>query len=320
MVLTAPQNAFYLGLGYTQGQIDRGDIPAPSGSGLDIVFPADVFLAHTPQSEEETVQQGFEPGKDLMLDGYESFEVGRPVPQPVGEPTTFFEDFSTNGGQEESLLVVVAGSPGDDLRDGAGGGGVVQAGLPIVAIGAVAALARVALPASRAALGRLFGPLARGARVRWDSLPGWARTVLATAGIVAGTELVMDLPGVPGEGAFFGGGGEAAMFGPGGPGVSVIGTWTANGVNFYRLSDGRLAVQNKHGRWKVWRPKKPIVLMPTGAGNLRTLLRADAVLNRQSKRIATMLNRRGGQRPRRTPKSPQGVTVVAQDGSKVTQI
>ena len=73
---------------------------------------------------------------------------------------------------------------------------------------------------------------------------------------------------------------------------AVIGTWKANGITFYRLSDGRMAVQNLRGRWKVWRPKRPIVIMPGGVGSLKSLLRADAVLTAQATQLDKMLNRR----------------------------
>jgi len=73
----------------------------------------------------------------------------------------------------------------------------------------------------------------------------------------------------------------------------VVSSWDANGVIFYRLDDGRLAVQNKHGVWKIWRPKKPIVLFATGAEDLSTLLRADRVLAKQAAKIAKMLRQRG---------------------------
>lgn len=209
---------------------------------------------------------------------------------------------------------------GADLRDGGSlAGGAIVPVLPAVGI-----LSRLAAPLA-GTIRSVIQRFAQGSVIRWNQLPGWAQSALQAAGVTAGADILQDVPGVPGEsfilGAFQGGDGGPS-FGPGGPGMgaSIVGSWVANGVTFYRLADGRLAVQNKKGRWKVWRPKRPIVLMPTGAGDLRTLLRADAVLNRQAKRIAAMLNRRaGGTRKRRSP-TPQGVTVVAQDGSKVTQI
>jgi len=146
------------------------------------------------------------------------------------------------------------------------------------------------------------GPLTRGLILRWQSLPGWARTVLAAAGITAGTDIVfdmgpgddgwidvpfIDLPGLPPIGA-----------GSGDPVTQMVeamtvSTWDANGVQFHRLSDGRLAVRNKHGVWKIWRPKKPIVLMPTGASDLKDLLRADEIVQKQAEKIKKVLRNRG---------------------------
>lgn len=172
------------------------------------------------------------------------------------------------------------------LGTGVTGGGVGEAALGIGggAIGIAAAIAalRVALRGAT-----------RVTQAHWNSLPGWARTALAAVGIGVGYELAQDLPGVPGGGfdlPFIGGSNFPAVSEV--LGVQVVGSWDANGVRFYRLSDGKLAVQNKMGRWKVWRPKKPIVLYSTGAADIPTLLRADAALNRQSKKIKRMLGRR----------------------------
>lgn len=125
----------------------------------------------------------------------------------------------------------------------------------------------------------------------WTRIPPWLRTTLNTLGVVAGYDILFDddsdggaavVPsgGVPGTGM--------AMT----PGVTVIGTWVANGITFYRLSNGYLAVQNSKGRWKTWKPKRPIVLMPSGAGDLRTLLRADRVVNTQIKKLDKIIRRR----------------------------
>jgi len=75
-------------------------------------------------------------------------------------------------------------------------------------------------------------------------------------------------------------------------GNQVIDGWVANGVQFYKLADGRLAAVKKNGRIKIWRPKKPIVIFSGGAGNLRTFLRADAALDRQSKKLKKVMTRR----------------------------
>ena len=148
------------------------------------------------------------------------------------------------------------------------------------------------------------------ARLTWGVIPGWVKVVLIGLGIAAGTTLLVR--------RLTGGGGPPAGAGmvPGLVGAQFVGSWRANGVTFYRLADGRIAVQNAKGRWKVWRPKRPIVLMPTGAVNLRTLLRADAVLNRQARKIAGMLNRRGGSRRAARPRAlpPSAPTQIVQRG------
>lgn len=174
------------------------------------------------------------------------------------------------------------------------------------------------LPLLRTAIVAFVGRYAIGGRVAWAALPTWFRAALTRIGIPAGTVIVVDsLVDGGGDGGFLGfGGGEH----PDIPGVHlgahVVGSWVANGVTFYRLSDGKLAVQNKHGRWKVWRPKKPIVLYSSGAVDLKTLIRADAVLNRQAKKIANLLNRRA--RPRKAPKTAEKQTVIIADGHHVS--
>jgi len=215
--------------------------------------------------------------------------------------------------------------PGADTRDDPPEGDPVSnppGGRRVMGVASAIALLPAVMRILAAGFFRFF---ARGSRIAWGRIPGWLQNALVAAGVLVGTELVMDI------------GDNTGSNGPppdtdivpmppippisaGPPGVVVIGGWVANNVVFYRLSDGRIAVQNKHGRWKIWRPKKPIVLMPTGAGNLRTLLRADAVLNRQAKQIKRMLDRRAASRPRKPRVTQEKTIVVAQDGSKVTQI
>lgn len=242
------------------------------------------------------------------------------IPQFVGGGAPPVDtDFVWLPGAQEAVNALGPEEAGVDLRDTTA---IVEFEPTEVALGGALAISAAALVArlgagvGRTALMGLFRGFARGSRVAWNRLPAWARSALTIGGVVVGTEIIMDIPLVPGEGAFGDGGGLTTFS----PGVSIVGGWTANGVQFYRLSDGKLAVQNKHGRWKVWRPKKPIVLMPTGAGNLRTLLRADAVLNRQSKKIAAMLNRRARKSPSRPRKESVGQVVIGQDGSRITQI
>lgn len=138
---------------------------------------------------------------------------------------------------------------------------------------------------------RLAGSGGRITSSMWGRIPGWVKAALAVIGITEGQEIALDLfapeaPGIPGLPALP----DAGM---GLDGLAIVGGWVANNIPFVRLSDGRLgAFSERKNRWKFWRPKKPIVLMPGGAPNLKSLLRADASLNRQSKRLSKMLARR----------------------------
>jgi len=156
----------------------------------------------------------------------------------------------------------------------------------------------------------------------WNSLPSLVRTALTQVGIGVGALIAFngDIPFItlPGQDIT-----PAPFIGP--PTtlptvdiqiganplqpVQVVGSWVANGVTFYRLASGKLAVQNKKGRWKVWRPKRPIVLYADGASNLKTMLRADKALNKQAKKVAAMLNRRAPRSRKSTKSASPGIIV-----------
>ena len=263
-----------------------------------------------------------EPGADLRdttpyyppPSGESEPEIGY-IPSATGHTNGFATPVQTGIGQGVGDIM----TPGEDLRDApqeppsAGGGGVAGLGSVAVAGPAVGIAVRLAMTALR----RIMGSAVVVTRRHWDALPGWGRQALTAAGIYIGFNLAQDIPGVPGGGFDLPGGGtDMAHFDPhmvgGHLGAHVVGGWMANGVPFLRLSDGKLAAQKRNGSWKVWMPKKPIVIMPTGASNLRTLLRADAVLTRQSKKIATMLQRRaprGSSRKKEKPGNPDVVVV-----------
>lgn len=178
----------------------------------------------------------------------------------------------------------------------------------------------------------------------WNSLPSFARTVLIQFGIGIGALIAFsgDIPFItlPGQGDPAGDpsqeGGDIIPTGPAVdiqvgahpdiPGVHlgahVIGSWNTNpqnpalGVTFYRLSNGWLAVQNKKGRWKTWKPKKPIVLYANGASNIKTMLRADKALNKQAKAIAAMLNRRA---PRKQKAAKGPIIIESGPGNVITR-
>lgn len=234
---------------------------------------------------------------------------------------------SMNGAGVNTMVM----EPGADLRDQAfnvafdpeiGNGAPVIEGQAIQIMRLSELIRRFGQIAILAPVIRLLQTFGRNARIRWNELPAWARTVLVSVGVVAGTEFIIDDPVgiIPFLGDDTIGGFPSGFHGHPGLGqVSVVGSWVANGVTFYRLSDGKLAVQNKRGRWKVWKPKKPIVLYAGGAVNLKTMLRADRVLDAQAKKIAKMLNRRAP-RARKAPASSGKVVMVAQDGSKIIDI
>lgn len=296
--------------------LDSGQISLRDSSRLesDLIWE----LGFDPREAQATA-----PGAVLTL---EDAIAAAPTPASADN---IVEGMSTNGGVPVAVAGVQLGGAGSfaamstemeagaDLRDiAAGPVGALPVLLPIGGL-----IARMAGTVAARSTTFVRGTFASGARITWSSLPGWLQTAIVAVGGAVGIDLLMDLPGNDFLPEIFGGGvGQHPIEGIAGhPGAHIIGQWVANGVTFYRLADGRLAVQNKKGRWKVWRPKKPIVLMPTGAGDLRTLLRADAVLNKQSKKIAAMLNRRVGTRKPRSKSVPSTV-VVAQDGAKVTQI
>ncbi len=167
----------------------------------------------------------------------------------------------------------------------------------------------------------------------WNMLPTWAKAVLIQGGIGIGSFIAIDA---------FGGGDDEVSPGPvspspnlpvvsppGGGGAHVdsfgmhlsspiVGSWNTNpsnpamGQTFYRLMDGKLAVMNKKGRWKVWKPKKPVVLYSGGTKNLKTLLKADAIITKEAKKLRKMLDRRAPRAKRAsTPK------VIAVTGGSV---
>jgi len=222
------------------------------------------------------------------------------------------------------VAAVVGPQAGDDLRDfetvSLTGANPVTDEFGI----AVAPVAGTALAIAGRTLRLILG--GGGGRLTlaiWNSLPQLARSALTQIGIGVGALIAFngDIPFItlPGQGDLdkpFIGPPEAPVdiqvSGHAMHGAAIVGGWVANGVQFYRLADGKIAVQNKKGRWKVWKPKKPIVLYANGASSLKTMLRADKALNKQAKKIAAMLNRRSG-----TKKSAPKTTrpIIIQRGS-----
>jgi len=181
-------------------------------------------------------------------------------------------------------------------------GAQLVAGAAVVGLAAI--VARVA-PSVGRALSLWARTFVRGSRVRWDSLPTWVQAVLTGLGLVIGTDLLINegpgdigliqLPGTS-DSVAVSGGGDPSVGGTvwvGNRSYEVVSGWQANGVQFWRTRSGHLMTKNKHGVIKVWKPKKPIVLFADGAKDLRTLLKASKAIQKQGKKLATMLRGSG---------------------------
>jgi len=216
--------------------------------------------------------------------------------------------------QDSGYDGIYPGEPASGLSLAPPTGGLSLIPVAPAAIGVIvtvsALIARFGLPAMQFLIRGLQSiGIPIGSRLSWSAIPAAIRAVLVGLGVVEGSDLLFDTDG---EGAdrgliplpIFGGGGTPSGTPPPPEGDDAmtklvralfVGGWFAQSVAFYRLSDGRLAVRNKKGVWKIWRPKKPIVIMPTGMSNIKDILRADRVIDRQSEAMAKMLRRRGKQ-------------------------
>lgn len=142
-----------------------------------------------------------------------------------------------------------------------------------------------------------LNPIEKGLIIAAVALVGIEVLGALGAELGVGAALMTALRAVPILGGILGkGGGGATHSGivPGG----FVAAWKANGVQFYRNSTGMLGVMNKHGRWKQWRPRKPIVLYSTGATNLKTLFRAERALRKQVREISRAVERHTAPRAR----------------------
>lgn len=206
--------------------------------------------------------------------GYEEFGSPPIGGAPIYVPPVIIEggDIVANGlltnGQEQYLAPIE--ETGDPLGWGKmfGGGGLAIAGLvPWVAGGALSLIPRF-LPV-----------LARFGRTVVQFLRSPTGRVIGGAGAVSGVVAIASTAGgddicVPAEIAPY-----------------VAYTWSTGTAQFYRLKDGRIAVCNKMGVWRVYRPAKHIVI-PRDP-KIGTLLRAH-------KKVNKLVNRLGKQATKRT--------------------
>ena len=177
---------------------------------------------------------------------------------------------------------------------GGGGGGFLdrfrneptQGPLSLAQFGSIGGLASALAPAllgllGGTALGGLFGggddpsgetgqamgaPLREGIRFPWQTPGG--------EGFIAPWTEQVQLPS-----------GRYGQLGKGYPeafgGIGVAYSWSTGTAVFFRLMDGRIAVQKKNGVWKLYRPKKHIVLSTNPRlSQLRKFDRAYSRLNK----------------------------------------
>jgi len=294
-----------------------------------IQMPLQIWLSSTPEERDSFyLSAGFDPNLPVIDNGTDTMTVRFRQDAPVVQ---------TTGPASIPVVVATGMQAGDDTRDFeqvsllTGDNPVTdEFGIPLAPGSALGGTAIVM--AGRALKIILGGGGGRLTAAAWNSLPSVARTALTQVGIGVGALIAFsgDIPFItlPGQG------GpldpllpmppvDIQVSGPTQvPGVTIIGSWNTNprnpsqGVTFYRLSNGWLAVQNKKGRWKTWKPKRPIVLYPGGASNLKTMLRADKALNTQAKKIASMLNRRA---PRKKSSAKGPIIIESGPGNVITR-
>jgi len=289
--------------------------------------PTNVWLTATPDERDAFyLQAGFDPNLPILDNGTDTQFVRFIQVESGGAGSIDAPAFAHSGGtaqdhrsqhpshhQDPSTGPFGVPQAGDDLRDfqtvgftpenPGNGRAPASAGVGLIGLSVAGRALRLIMGGGG---GRLTAAI-------WNSLPGSVRAVLVQVGIGVGALIAFngDIPFItlPGQSPDLpapvrppvdiqvGSSGGHVMHG-----AEVVGSWNtnpkdpANGVTFYRLANGWLAVQNKKGRWKTWKPKKPIVLYAAGATDLKTMLRADKALNKQAKKLAAMLNRRAPRR------------------------
>lgn len=299
-----------------------------------IQMPINIWLTATPEERDSFyLSAGFDPNVAVVDNGtdsttlrlrQDSLPVVADAPLAVVEPALI-----------PAALPVAVGGPqaGDDLRDFQTASiGPVAPGTTTDEFGVPAAAAGITM-AGRALRLILGGGGGRLTSAIWNSLPSIVRSALTQVGIGVGALIAFngDIPFItlPGQGPNLLPEPTTGVLPmpqisgfPTQLGTSIIGSWNTNprnpalGVTFYRLSNGWLAVQNKKGRWKTWKPKRPIVLYPAGASNLKTFLRADKALNNQAKRLNAALNRRA---PRKKTPAKQPIIIESGPGNVITR-
>jgi hypothetical protein len=124
-------------------------------------------------------------------------------------------------------------------------------------------------------------------------------------------------PYTPGPPAALPDGGPLVGLGQLPPGIVVVKQWVAGGVPFYRFSNGWIAVRRKDGTWKVYRPKRPIVLYPGAGNSRRSVMRAATILRAEDKANRALSKLFAPKAPRK-PAKPR--TIVLESGRGGVQV
>jgi len=178
-------------------------------------------------------------------------------------------------------------------------------------------LARLALTGVRATRGGQSGRL-----LRFAQIPGWLRAAMSAAGIAGAVDLFIpdDLIGNVGQALNLPGQGAAGRWANSPYGAPTKEWQTVNnGVTIYFASfttpsGGTMnGVIRKDGSYRYWRPKKPIVLTSSGASDLRTLIKANTVIEKQLRQVKKIVDKRFP--PRRAPRRRTGgSTTIIESG------
>ena len=196
---------------------------------------------------------------------------------------------------------------------------VARAMSPLLRIGAYRGQMAIAIPnAGVRLLGRTITATTAGnLLIRGLQAAGIAGAVYAAADLAG--EFIPGVPDLPGETVPGLQGGQIPEPGQIEAQGTVVKRWSANGVPFVRLSDGRIGAYSKaRGRWKFWRPKRPIVMFSSGSSDLNTLLKADKAAEKQLRRLKKSIDRRFPSRrnTRATPGHSHGggPTIIQESG------
>lgn len=308
-LLDRPDYFHYLGVGYSRRDLMERGWP---GQGSSRPYELKVMREVDDANRAASLNKRSVP--ETTLDHFDHTPEDKPVNDYYG-----FELGSIDLVREiplSSQTVAIRSGGGVRLEEFPNGGGVVpaQVGGAIVPISSL--------------VGRLGGTLgqrvtawaigaAAGSRLAWGSLPSWLRSAMALIGLSGATIAIDNATEGPIQIRPFGGGGAGReldiQVGNYYDGRIITKTWLANGIQFWATgltrADRMHHVLKLDGSIKSWKPPRPVVLMAGGAKNIRDLLRADDIIDKQLRKVKKAIGRRATPTPRK-PKGPAQVVIV----------